>query len=427
MPISVRVKTIIVGIARIVLAAIAILICVALAASAGRHGLARYAYGVKGANPTIADFERAIHLAADDPDPELNLANALADANRNQEAVRHCEHAVALRPGDEFSWLELGYVRRLAGDLEGACQDFSQAVSLAPYYGQPHWKLGKCLLDLGRSDEAYAELRTAVHRRPSYRPAFIRLVWDYTEGDPKAMEDAIKPNDSASNIAVANFLVEQKRWEDALHFYQQAGAASESYLHEMVRQFVAANRYLDAYKVWLSNHTVASDHCLDERGCIYDSSFENDRKFEDDGFSWSVAGTIDGVTVKIDDSAASSGKKSLGISFQGDSSPSVHVVSQLILVRPSSRYHLTFKAKTADLKSVALPVFSLIDRGLSSQVAESSVLPSGTTRWQDFDIEFTTSDHTDAVMLVLSRVPCRWSECPIFGTLWLDDFMLERR
>src|SRR5713226_1652977 len=232
------------GIVKVILAAIAILICAALAVSAARHGLARYAYGSKGAHPARADFERAIRLAADDPDPELKLADALSDANGNQEAIRHCERAVSLSPGGYFSWLELGYLRKLAGDLNGACQADSQAVSLAPFYGQPHWKLGKCLLDMGRRDEAFAELLTAAKRRPSYLGEFIQLAWDTTGGDPKAMENAIRPSDSASNLAVARFFGGQKRWEDALHFYQQGGAASAGDLHGMVSDFIEANRYL---------------------------------------------------------------------------------------------------------------------------------------------------------------------------------------
>lgn len=415
------------GNAKIILAAIAILICAALSVSAARHGLARYAYGTKGANPALTDFDRAIRLAGDDPDPELRLAEALSDAKRNQEAIRHCERAVSLRPNDQFSWLELGYLRKLEGDLNGACQADSQAVSLAPFYGQPHWKLGKCLLDLGRRDEAFAELRTAVKRRSSYLPGFLDLVWDSTGGDPKAMEDAIRPSDSASNLAVARFLGGQKRWEDALHFYRQGGAASEGDLHGMVSGFIGAKRYLDAYRVWQTNHAPESNQCPGGRDCLSDGGFETTSAFADVGFSWCVPNPIDAVGAGIVDAVSSSGKKSLRIQFKGDSSPSAQLVTQLILVHPSSRYRLTFKAKTQEIKSIALPVVSLIDTGLGSKAADSAVLPPGTTDWQGFTIEFTTSDHTDAVLLVLSRTACRYSDCPIFGTLWLDDFNLEKR
>src|SRR5258708_9905453 len=128
------------GSLRIGLAILAILACGALAVSAARIGLARYAYGSKGARPELDDFERAVRLANNDPDPHLMLAEALGDANRNQETITHCERALSLRPNDQFAWLGLGYLRKRAGNLEGARQAFSQAVSLAPFSGQPHWR-----------------------------------------------------------------------------------------------------------------------------------------------------------------------------------------------------------------------------------------------------------------------------------------------
>lgn len=415
------------GTARIGLAAIAILLCSVLAVNAARHGLARYAYGSKGAKATIADFERAIRLDDNDPDQQLMLANALGDAQRNQEAIKHCERAVSLRPSDQFYWLELGYLRKLGGDLEGARQAFAQAVTLAPYYGQPHWRLGKCLVDMERRDEGFAELRTAVRRRPSYLGAFIELAWNSNGDDPKAMEDAIRPDDSRSNIAVAGFLADKGSWEDAVHFYHRSGAAGDGYLRGMVRSFIDKKRYLDAYRVWQTNHASGPNQCLVERGCLYDAGFEVTDKLEDSDFVWCVAAQMDSAGAEIDGSVANSGKRSLRIDYHGDSSTSAQLVSQLVLVRPSSRYQLTFRVKTKDLKSIALPIFSIIDTGLASKVAESPALPLGTADWRGVTLEFTTLDHTDAVTLVLSRTACEYADCPIFGTVWLDDFAIEKR
>jgi tetratricopeptide (TPR) repeat protein len=409
------------------LALIAILACGALAVSAARIGLARYAYGSKGAKPELDDFERAVRLAENDPEPHLKLAESLDDANRNQEAIRQCERALSLRPNDQFAWLELGYLRKRAGNLEGARQAFSQAVALAPFYGQPHWRLGKCLLDMGRRDEAFAELRTAVHTRPSYLPDFIELVWNSSGGDPKAMADSIRPNDSTSNLAVGTFLAGKERWEDAVHFYHGAGDAGARYLRGMVRGFVEQKRYVDAYRVWQTNHSFGPGQCLVERGCLYDPGFENTDRLEDTDFVWSTPNPIDSVYPDIDEDVSRGGKKSLRVQFQGDSNPGEQIVTQLVLVRPSSRYRLTFKAKTKDLKSIALPRVSIVDAGAGGKIAEAPNLSQGTNDWQDFEIEFTTSDHTDAVTLILNRTACKYLDCPIFGTIWLDDFTLEKQ
>jgi tetratricopeptide (TPR) repeat protein len=415
------------GSLRIGLALIAILACGALAISAGRIGLARYAYGSKGAKPELGDFERAVHLAENDPDPHLKLAEALDDANRTQEAIRHCERALSLRPNDQFGWLELGYLRKRAGNLEDARQAFSQAVALAPFYGQPHWRLGKCLLDMGRREEAFAEMRTAIHARPSYLGDFIEIVWNSTGGDPKAIAESIRPGDSTSNLAVAAFLTSKERWEDAVHFYHGAGDAGASYLRGMVRGFVEQKRYVDAYRVWQTNHSFGPNQCLVERGCLYDPGFENTDRLEDADFVWSLPKPFDSVYPEIDEAVSRGGKKSLRVEFQGDSAPGEPIVTQLVLVRPSSLYRLTFRAKTRDLKSIALPRVSIVNTGPGGKVAEVPNLSPGTNDWQDFEIKFTTSDSADAIMLVLNRAACKYLDCPIFGTIWLDDFTLEKQ
>lgn len=405
---------------------VALLIFGGLTVSAARHGLAHYAYGPKGSHASGADFEHAIRLADNDPDPELFLADALYDAKRNQEAVKHCERAVALRPGDYFSWMELGYLRQLAGDLTGACQAHAQAVALAPFYGEPHWRLGTCLLAAGRRDDGFAELRAAVKSRGSYLGQFVQLAWDTTAGDPKALADAIRPSDAAGTLTVARFLRGKDLWEDSLRFYQQAGAASDPDLHGLVSDLINGKRYLDAYRVWQTNHGAESNPCSGQRGCLSDPGFETTSKLEDTGFGWCVPKPIDGVDPAIDESVASSGQKSLRIQFDGDVNPAAQVVSQLVLVRPSTRYRLSFKAKTANVKSVALPVLAVVDPASEGKTTNAAALPSGTNDWQSFAIEFSTSVRAEAVMLMLNRTACQWADCPIFGTVWLDDFTLQQ-
>jgi tetratricopeptide (TPR) repeat protein len=410
--------------ARICLAGIAILICSVLAVRAARHGLARYTYEAKTGSPEIEDLNRAIQLNPDDPEPHLLMAEALADANQNEQAIKHCERAIMLRPGDHFSWLELGYLRKISGDLPGACQAFSQAVALAPYYGQSHWKFGKCLLSMGKRDEAFAELRTAAHRQPAYLEGFLELVWKNTDGTAKAIGNAVRPQDAASNIAVGRFLLGKWRWRDALVFYNQAGTDSASDRQELINRFVLAKRFPQAYQIWQLDHASESNSCIDERGCIFDSSFEATRKFEEAGFGWQVANNRS-IIAEIDEGVASSGKKSLRIQFQGEAELSGSLLSQFVLVLPSTKYRLTFKAKTNDILSGGLLLFSVVDT-LGNKVDVSSDLPSGTQDWQIFSMEFTTSDQTDAVVLGLGRAPCGWSRCPIFGTLWLDEFTLRK-
>ena len=65
--------------------------------------------------------------------------------------------------------------------------DFEAAVRLAPFYAQPRWYLGNMLLQAGRLDEGFAELRRAVKSDPSYLPDTIQRATEAFAGDSGAI------------------------------------------------------------------------------------------------------------------------------------------------------------------------------------------------------------------------------------------------
>jgi hypothetical protein len=56
--------------------------------------------------------------------------------------------------------------------------------------------------------------------------------------------------------------------------------------------------------------------------------------------------------------------------------------------------------------------------------------PGGTSDWNRIGLIFKTGEKTEAVFLKIVRVPCATEEmpvCPIFGSVWYDDFSFKRR
>ncbi len=96
-------------------------------------------------------------------------------------------------------------------------------------------------------------------------------------------------------------------------------------------------------------------------------------------------------------------------------------------MQPSTRYRLTFFARTEELKSAATLYTTVLD-GSAGGVALGSSAPvaSGTHDWQPATIEFTTGPRTQSVLVRLSRAGCADGVCPIFGKIWYDDFDLQR-
>jgi hypothetical protein len=100
--------------------------------------------------------------------------------------------------------------------------------------------------------------------------------------------------------------------------------------------------------------------------------------------------------------------------------------SQTIVVQPNAKYHLEFYARTEKLNSASTPVVILVDARNNNGLASSAPLPTGTNGWQKYSVDFTMTDG-DGVVMMIGCPPCAVGNvCPIFGTVWYDDFILQR-
>jgi hypothetical protein len=89
---------------------------------------------------------------------------------------------------------------------------------------------------------------------------------------------------------------------------------------------------------------------------------------------------------------------------------------------------LSFAARTEKLVTGGPPIVFVSDASSSDgrALAQSMPLPTGTSGWQDYTVEFTTSDTTGAVVISVQRQNCPGDQCPIFGSLWFDSFTLQK-
>ena len=103
-------------------------------------------------------------------------------------------------------------------------------------------------------------------------------------------------------------------------------------------------------------------------------------------------------------------------------------VSQLVVVESDKQYDLEGFLKTSRLESAGTPVVEIVDAADGSVLGTSQPAPAGDNDWQPVTITFKTGAKTEAIGIRVSRAPCGDNpSCPIFGTLWYDDFNLKRR
>ena len=96
---------------------------------------------------------------------------------------------------------------------------------------------------------------------------------------------------------------------------------------------------------------------------------------------------------------------------------------KLIIVEPEKTYRLSFAVKTKDLVTGGPPYIAVRDATNNQLLGKSENLL--TPCWFTLNIDFTTLPNSQATIIRLERNNCDAS-CPIFGTLWLDQFRIEQ-
>lgn len=388
--------------------------------SAARIGYSRLLgkYAVVASSLPAAD--QAVRLAPSDPEVHRARARVLNQLNRRAEASKNLEIASSLRYRDDYLWLELGATREELGDSASALAAFDQAVRWAPYYAHTHWQRGNLLLRMGRYSDAVADLRAATASRKNLLPNFIDLAWGLSRGDIKTVEQMVQLDGDQDRLVFARFLAGKGKGEECLaHVRLLSAPLSEQNRSELVQQLIAAKAFRQAFELWRTDESLKPP-------LILNGGFEQPQRnpFSDTGFGWYVFGKSE-ARVAADESEKLSGGKSLLIGFSGEWKGVSEVISQRIVVDPERRYRITFGVKTKELVTGAPPAIAVNDAANNERLGQSPAFPTPSSEWQKISFEFSTRPSTQAILLEFTKVESACTPCPIFGTLWLDDFLIE--
>lgn len=399
---------------------IAILILLFLAWSSARAGYAALLTTRAISSQNVAAAEAAIRLAPGDADAHLMLGALLEAYDDRTAAIAHYKTATALRAEDYVLWLQLARAQELEGDVEAAVNSGRTAVSLAPFYAQPHWQLGNILTRAGRAEEGFSELRLAGASDPALLGGIIDLAWQLSGGKVEYVLQAVQPHTPDAYKAWANYLKKHGHWEESVEIFRAAGGATEQERRDYLAELIVAKKFPEAYSLWRIAHPPDPDGPL-----MFDGGFEEETNLDEPGFGWRAAGPGPSVKLSLDNSNPKEGRSSLRVDFSGESNPNAPVISQLLLLEPKTHYQLDLAYRTENLVSGGLPTILMLDANNQSLLGQTEGLPQRTDGWRNVRVDFTTGESTSAVQIALQRKPCPTPQCPIFGKLWLDNFFLN--
>ncbi len=270
---------------------------------------------------------------------------------------------------------------------------------------------------MGRYDDALNDLRQAVASDPKLLSNFIDLAWGISQNHAALTEQLLQIQNDEQRLAFARYLARKGRGADVVEQVRLLAAPlSTQNKDELVRLLFSARAFGEAFQLRKGSA---------ERGAMVNGGFEETLAVSDGIFGW-IFSAADAKTKRgTDVSEKHGGSASFQVTFAGDWTAGLALLSQTVVIEPGQRYRLSFALRTQELVTGGPPLIAVNDAATKQTLAQSATFPQTTDSWQAMTVEFT-APASEAIEIDLRRESCQSSPCPIFGVVWLDDFSLQK-
>jgi hypothetical protein len=284
------------------------------------------------------------------------------------------------------------------------------------------------LLRQGRVDEAFAQLSRAAEADEQMQAPVFGLASQVFGDDTDKIAGAL-PSPSL-RLQLALNLISSGKSDEALRIVRsitRSDRQSDREVTDQVAKSLIANHHFRAALALLRELEPDANQ-LPETGQFWNGGFEMPLALPDPKpFHWMIESRTQ-AQFALDGARAHSGRNSLRIVFKSPGKLDSIPITQTVIVEPDTQYKFQFYQRTEALNSASTPFVVVTDTSGHDKLASSAPVPSGTNDWQLVTLTFRTRPKEDGILISFYRTPCSEKDpvCPIFGTVWYDDFTLQR-
>lgn len=346
-------------------------------------------------------------------------------------ALKYLHQAVASNPHRWEFWADLAITCDSAGDTACSDEAFERARVLNPLTPRLQWAIGNHYVLTNRMQTGFPYFRRLLEMAAQYLGPTFRLCLRAT-GDPQQVYAEVVPQgkDPTLRFAFLTFLSATGDYESAMRIWGQMITGPDHSPELLsVKPFldflIDHNQIRNASTVWEDlerTGLIPKETTPESDNLAYNGSFE--RTPLNTGFDWRYNEGSD-LLFDFSDPHAHEGKRCLRIEFPVGRNEDYDLLSQVVPVRPSTRYQLTAYVRSEGLTSDSGPRLRVIELGCPSCAVSTSDQTLGTTQWHPVEAIFTTQPQTQAVHVSFWRPPGRLAPRDISGTVWLDGITLR--
>jgi tetratricopeptide (TPR) repeat protein len=157
------------------------------------------------------------------------LGAALGMKGQTDEAIRHCEEAIRIKPDYAEAHSNLGNALLIKGQTGEAIDQYQQAIQIKPDFADAHYNLGNAFLNKGQVNEAIGQYKEAIRLKSYYAAAYIGLgnALDNKGQTDEAIDQfhkaiQIKPDSADAHYNLGNVILNKGKADEAAGQYQEA-------------------------------------------------------------------------------------------------------------------------------------------------------------------------------------------------------------
>jgi tetratricopeptide (TPR) repeat protein len=124
---------------------------------------------------STALFNHTLNVTTGNSLAHMKLGEALAEHNKNAEAIRHYLEALRINPDFVQVHFNLGDVHASLGNFEDAVYYYNEALQKKPDFAKAHNNLGNAMARQGNSEAAVYHYNEALKINPNYAGAYYNL------------------------------------------------------------------------------------------------------------------------------------------------------------------------------------------------------------------------------------------------------------
>lgn len=340
-------------------------------------------------------------------------------------AIGQYRQSVHLNPLNAPAWIDLSKAYQMIGKDSDAERALSQAVRLKPNDADLLWEAGIFWLNLGMTDKAVAALKQTLLILPDRQNPVYDLCWKLGLGNDYLLDNLV-PGSYPYQSRYLLYLIGTRRIAEAQEAWLRLDKDSleQSVFISYINFLVGNSRYDEAGTVWTDiTARIEGMKEHDSFNLIWNPGFEIE--ILNGGLGWTVR-EAEGADVFLDDTIRMTGRRSLGISFDGDHNPEITIARQVVRVEPGKPYTLSGFIKTDALTTTNGIIMSVEGHNCTG-LYRSTEAVTGTNFWKQVNLDFDAPSGCQAVTVRMRRAKSNKLDNKIGGTAWIDGISLKQR